>query len=65
MFNNEQIAKLRASADKRGITPANCLHCEYDRRFPETAGGGWIYPGNNAPIGPCPICNPDGKHPRK
>lgn len=64
MFNREQIARLRKNADHHGITPANCPHCEYDRRFPETASGGWMYPGNNAPIGPCPMCNPDQKHPR-
>jgi hypothetical protein len=46
------------------FTPANCPHCEYDRQFPETANGGWVYMGNNAPIGPCPMCNPDGSHPR-
>ncbi len=40
--------------------PDNCPLCEYDRRFPETADGGWIYPGNNGPIGPCPSCNPHG-----
>lgn len=46
------------------FTPQNCPHCEYDRKFPETAGGGWIYPGNGSPIVPCGMCNPDGKHPR-
>lgn len=44
-------------------TPENCPHCEYDRRFPETEGGGWIYQGNNGPIVSCPVCNDDGKHP--
>jgi hypothetical protein len=44
--------------------PDNCPHCEYDRRFPETADGGWIYMGNNGPTGPCPVCNPHGTHPR-
>lgn len=44
--------------------PSECPHCEYDRRSPETATGGWVYMGNNAPIGPCPMCNPDAAHPR-
>lgn len=44
--------------------PGNCPHCAYDRRFPETAGGGWIYPGNNHPIVPCGMCNPHGAIPR-
>jgi hypothetical protein len=64
MFSAENIARLRAGADKHGITPQNCPHCEYDRRFPETATGGWMYPGNNGPIVPCPMCNPDQKQPR-
>ncbi len=63
MFTVEQIKQLRANADKCRITPANCPNCEYDRRFPDTAGGGWIDPGNNGPIGPCPLCNADEKHP--
>lgn len=45
--------------------PDNCPHCEYDRRFPETADGGWVYPGNNAAIVPCPMCNPHGTHRRR
>lgn len=40
--------------------PDNCPHCEYDRLFPETADGGWVYVGNNSPIGPCIFCNPHG-----
>lgn len=46
------------------LAPANCPHCEYDRKFPQTENGGWIYTGNNGPIVPCGMCNPDGKHPR-
>lgn len=42
--------------------PDNCPHCEYDRRFPETADGGWIHPGNNAALAPCPMCNPHGTY---
>ena len=45
--------------------PDNCPHCEYDRRFPETADGGWVYMGNNGPIGPCPVCNPHGTFKRR
>lgn len=45
--------------------PDNCPHCEYDRRFPETAEGGWVYTGNNGPIGPCPMCNPHGTFRRR
>lgn len=40
--------------------PSSCPHCEYDRRFPETAMGGWLYFGNNGPYVPCPLCNDDG-----
>lgn len=46
------------------FTPQNCPHCEYDRRFPHTDMGGWIYFGNNGPFVPCGLCNPDGSHPR-
>jgi hypothetical protein len=49
---------------KRLYSPVNCPHCEYDRRFPETATGGWMYVGNGAPIVCCPVCNPDAAHPR-
>jgi hypothetical protein len=49
---------------KPRFTPANCPHCEYDRRFPESKSGGWMYMGNGAPLTCCPVCNPDGKHPR-
>ncbi len=48
----------------RRFTPANCPHCEYDRRFPGTENGGWIYTGNNGPTVPCGMCNPNGSHPR-
>lgn len=44
--------------------PDNCPHCAYDRRFPETADGGWVYPGNGHAIVPCGMCNPHGHHPR-
>lgn len=64
-FSTEQIERLMAGARKHGITPQNCEYCSYDRRFPETACGGWIYPGNNAPYCPCPMCNADGSHPRE
>jgi len=40
--------------------PSECRHCEYDRRFPETSAGGWLYFGNNGPYVPCPCCNDDG-----
>lgn len=55
------------TADKRPrrYTPDNCPHCAYDRQFPETSMGGWIYLGNNAPIVACPVCNPDGDHKRR
>jgi hypothetical protein len=65
MFNQDQIKRLREGADKHGVTPANCPNCEYDRRFPGFQAGGWIDPGNNGPIGPCPMCNPDQKYPRE
>lgn len=45
-------------------TPANCPHCEYDRRFPGFHGGGWMQMDNNGPIVSCPVCNDDGSHPR-
>lgn len=48
----------------RRLTPATCPHCAYDRKFPETFSGGWIYPGNNSPIVPCGMCNPNGTYPR-
>jgi hypothetical protein len=64
MFNAEQIKRLREGADKHGINPTNCPNCEYDRSFPETSGGGWMYMGNNGPIIPCAMCNADEKYPR-
>lgn len=45
------------------INPANCPHCEYDRRFPGFEGGGWMQQDNNGPIVSCPMCNPDGTFP--
>lgn len=73
-FKHASAARLAALAfahpeileppKSRRFTPQNCPHCEYDRKFPETAGGGWIYPGNGSRIVPCGMCNPDGKHPR-
>lgn len=52
----------------RGIvrfTPAECPHCEYDRRFPGFETGGWMQQDNNGPIVSCPMCNADGKFERK
>jgi hypothetical protein len=63
-FTDQQKAKLMEGARRNGITPANCPHCEFDRRFPGFKSGGWIEPYNNGPIGPCPMCNADGSHPR-
>jgi hypothetical protein len=37
--------------------PAACDYCEPDHKF---YGPGWVYMGNNGPISPCPICNPNG-----
>lgn len=50
------------SGMKRRLTPANCPHCEYDRRFPGFEGGGWMQQDNNGPIVSCPMCNDDGAH---
>lgn len=47
------------------FTPADCPHCEYDRRFPGFTSGGWLQQDNNGPIVSCPVCNDDGKHPRE
>lgn len=44
--------------------PDNCPHCEYDRCFPGFKGGGWVQQENNGPIVSCPMCNPNGLHPR-
>ena len=49
----------------RRFTPANCPHCEYDRRFPGFEAGGWIRQDNNGPIVSCPMCNPNGAIPRQ
>ena len=46
-------------------TPADCPHCEYDRRFPGFEGGGWIQQDNNGPIVACPLCNDAGRSPRE
>lgn len=46
------------------VSPANCPHCEYDRRSPGFERGGWLQQDNNGPIVSCPLCNDDGKHPR-
>lgn len=40
--------------------PADCPHCEYDRRFPGFEAGGWLQQDNNGPIVSCPVCNDDG-----
>jgi hypothetical protein len=45
------------------ITPANCPHCEYDRRFPGFESGGWMQQDNNGPIVSCPMCNDKGIFP--
>ena len=45
--------------------PANCPHCEYDRHFPGFKSGGWLQQDNNGPVVSCPLCNDDGKHPRR
>lgn len=64
MYSAEQIKSLRDSADRHGITPANCPSCKYDRKFPETKRGGWMYMGNNGPYVACPMCNADERQPR-
>lgn len=46
----------------RRFKPFECPHCKYDRKFPETQGGGWMYLGNNGPYVCCPMCNPDGSY---
>lgn len=43
--------------------PAECPHCEYDRRFPGFESGGWMQQDNNGPIVSCPMCNDDGSYP--
>ena len=65
MFNAEQVRRLKDNARRHGIFPSNCPHCEYDRRFPGFEGGGWMQQDNNGPIVSCPMCNPDGGHPRE
>ena len=62
----EQKYRERAAGMTFGkVTPANCPHCEYDRRFPGFESGGWIQQDNNGPIVSCPLCNDDGRHPRQ
>jgi len=56
------IENISNQPKPKRFTPDDCPHCEYDRKF---YGGGWVYYGNNGPISPCPLCNDDGKHPRK
>lgn len=46
-------------------SPLTCQTCEYDRRFPGFEDGGWMQQDNNGPIVSCPMCNPDGNHPRE
>jgi len=53
------------TADMPRFTPANCPHCEYDRRFPDFEAGGWMQQDNNGPIISCPLCNSDGSHPQQ
>jgi hypothetical protein len=57
-LHKELVGKMR-------FTPANCPHCEYDRRFPGFEAGGWIQQDNNGPIVSCPMCNPNGGHARQ
>ncbi len=64
MFTAQQKSELVEGAKANGITPANCEHCAYDRRFPGLKSGGWMYPGNNGPVHACPMCNADESHPR-
>ena len=63
-FNAEQVQQLVEGARSKGITPANCPHCKFDRRFPGFKSGGWMETGNNGPIVACPMCNADESHPR-
>jgi hypothetical protein len=51
-------------AIKPMFKPAECPHCEYDRRFPDFERGGWMQQDNNGPIVSCPMCNDDGSYPR-
>lgn len=60
---NHKAEIIRARVAGPRFTPDNCDYCEYDRRW--LGHGGYVYMGNNGPITPCPVCNPDGKHPRK
>lgn len=50
-------------SDRPRPHPAVCPYCEYDRQFPDTAGGGWMYLGNGGPFVCCPVCNSDGAIP--
>lgn len=47
------------------FSPADCPHCEYDRRFPGFEAGGWMQQDNNGPVVSCPLCNDNGAHPRQ
>lgn len=62
---SDDLESMADSRPRNRYTPANCPHCEYDRRFPPLEGGGWLQQDNNGPIVPCPVCNDDGKHPRE
>jgi hypothetical protein len=46
-------------------TPADCPHCEHERRFPGFEAGGWLQQDNNGSIVSCPVCNDDGHWPRE
>lgn len=54
--NNRNADDMGLPSPARRFTPKDCPHCAYDRRFPETADGGWVYFGNNGPIVPCVVC---------
>lgn len=62
VFESKRDALRRLKT--KPFKPSECPHCEYDRRFPDTASGGWMYLGNGHPIVCCPICNWDESHPR-
>lgn len=56
----EELREHRSRFPK--VTPADCDYCKPDHKF---YGPGWVYLGNNGPIGSCPVCNPNGATPRK
>jgi len=58
-----QITRTKPTRMHPRFAPADCPHCEYDRRFPGFTGGGWLQLPNNGPIVSCPVCNDAGTHP--